>query len=306
MTVGSKFDIAIPICAAEVFDGSKSRLDRYWWWLHAAGRTTNGDRHGTSEIASGGALARNLRINRPARFGPRNPRHLSQTHADTRSTRHGIVRLAKGLRGAVAGSPGRGGAGATDRVREYCQPPDGARRRSQQGNGHAASAWGIAPAPDAATHRRVRPAFLHGRRARTAVRAVGRHAAAQLPLRGAPASRSRFCFGRACPHLHGRRRDHHRPAVRRRSRTTRHKRIAHQHDQGESRYGGRAAHPPPSVDRGITSGAFASAPGHRGIATSQFPQSRHGRYWVRPRPCPAGQCEPVHGQDPAVQIHSHI
>jgi putative ABC transport system permease protein len=31
MTVGSKFDIAVPICAAEVFDGSKSRLDRYWW-----------------------------------------------------------------------------------------------------------------------------------------------------------------------------------------------------------------------------------------------------------------------------------
>jgi putative ABC transport system permease protein len=42
MTVGSKFDIAVPICAAEVFGGSKSRLDRYWWWLHAAGRTRTG------------------------------------------------------------------------------------------------------------------------------------------------------------------------------------------------------------------------------------------------------------------------
>ena len=39
MTVGSKFDIAVPICAADVFDGSQSRLDRYRWWLHAAGRT---------------------------------------------------------------------------------------------------------------------------------------------------------------------------------------------------------------------------------------------------------------------------
>src|SRR6185312_7295637 len=40
MTVGRKFDIAVPICAAEVFDGSKSRLDRYRWWLQPAGRTT--------------------------------------------------------------------------------------------------------------------------------------------------------------------------------------------------------------------------------------------------------------------------
>src|SRR5215469_339729 len=40
MTVGRKFDIAIPICTAEVFDGPKSRLDkRHWWWLHVAGRT---------------------------------------------------------------------------------------------------------------------------------------------------------------------------------------------------------------------------------------------------------------------------
>jgi predicted permease len=43
MTVGSKFDIAVPICAAEVFDGPKSRLDkRHWWWLYAAGRTRTG------------------------------------------------------------------------------------------------------------------------------------------------------------------------------------------------------------------------------------------------------------------------
>lgn len=39
MTVGSKFDVAVPICAADVFDGPKSRLDRRsWWWLRAAGR----------------------------------------------------------------------------------------------------------------------------------------------------------------------------------------------------------------------------------------------------------------------------
>jgi len=39
MTVGSKFDVAVPICAAGIFDGTKSRLDkRSWWWLRAAGR----------------------------------------------------------------------------------------------------------------------------------------------------------------------------------------------------------------------------------------------------------------------------
>jgi predicted permease len=43
MTVGSKFDVAVPICAAEVFDGPQSRLDkRHWWWLHAMGRMKPG------------------------------------------------------------------------------------------------------------------------------------------------------------------------------------------------------------------------------------------------------------------------
>jgi predicted permease len=43
MTVGSKFDVAVPICAAEVFDGPMSRLDkRHWWWLHAMGRVKPG------------------------------------------------------------------------------------------------------------------------------------------------------------------------------------------------------------------------------------------------------------------------
>ncbi len=43
MTVGRKFDIAVPICTAEVFDGPESRLDkRHWWWLHVAGRTRMG------------------------------------------------------------------------------------------------------------------------------------------------------------------------------------------------------------------------------------------------------------------------
>jgi putative ABC transport system permease protein len=43
MTVGRKFDIAVPICTAEVFDGPESRLDkRHWWWLHVAGRIKEG------------------------------------------------------------------------------------------------------------------------------------------------------------------------------------------------------------------------------------------------------------------------
>ena len=57
MTVGSKFDVAVPVCSAEVFEltltgsvaswtavnASKSRLDnRHWWWLHAAGRVKPG------------------------------------------------------------------------------------------------------------------------------------------------------------------------------------------------------------------------------------------------------------------------
>jgi putative ABC transport system permease protein len=43
LEVGNKFDVAIPVCAAEIFDGPKSRLDRRsWWWLHVAGRSKPG------------------------------------------------------------------------------------------------------------------------------------------------------------------------------------------------------------------------------------------------------------------------
>ena len=43
LEVGNKFDVAIPVCAAQIFDGPKSRLDRRsWWWLHVAGRSKPG------------------------------------------------------------------------------------------------------------------------------------------------------------------------------------------------------------------------------------------------------------------------
>jgi predicted permease len=43
LEVGNKFDVAIPVCAAEIFDGPKSRLDRRsWWWLNVAGRNKPG------------------------------------------------------------------------------------------------------------------------------------------------------------------------------------------------------------------------------------------------------------------------
>jgi putative ABC transport system permease protein len=44
LTVGSKFDVAVPICAAQVIEGPSSRLDRRsWWWLHAIGRPKSGN-----------------------------------------------------------------------------------------------------------------------------------------------------------------------------------------------------------------------------------------------------------------------
>ena len=37
--VGSKYDVAIPLCSAGLFDGKTSRLDtRDWWWLSIVGR----------------------------------------------------------------------------------------------------------------------------------------------------------------------------------------------------------------------------------------------------------------------------
>src|SRR5208282_2969775 len=41
--VGSKFDVVIPICAAALFDGARSRLDqRSWGWLSVMGRVKPG------------------------------------------------------------------------------------------------------------------------------------------------------------------------------------------------------------------------------------------------------------------------
>jgi putative ABC transport system permease protein len=44
MNVGSKFDVAIPICATAIFDNAKmSRIThRSWWWLNIAGRSKPG------------------------------------------------------------------------------------------------------------------------------------------------------------------------------------------------------------------------------------------------------------------------
>ncbi len=43
LIVGSKFDVAVPLCASALFDGPRPRLDRRsTWWLHAGGRVKPG------------------------------------------------------------------------------------------------------------------------------------------------------------------------------------------------------------------------------------------------------------------------
>jgi putative ABC transport system permease protein len=43
LDVGTKFDIAIPICSAPIFDGQHSRIDaRSWWWLAIMARVMPG------------------------------------------------------------------------------------------------------------------------------------------------------------------------------------------------------------------------------------------------------------------------
>jgi putative ABC transport system permease protein len=42
MDVGSKFDVGIPICAADLLDGPHSLDKRHSWWLHAVGRMKPG------------------------------------------------------------------------------------------------------------------------------------------------------------------------------------------------------------------------------------------------------------------------
>jgi predicted permease len=41
--IGQKFDVAVPVCAATIFDGKESRIDhRSWWWLNMMGRIKPG------------------------------------------------------------------------------------------------------------------------------------------------------------------------------------------------------------------------------------------------------------------------
>jgi predicted permease len=41
--VGDKFDVAVPLCSAALFDGKRTRLDiRDWWWLEIVGRLKPG------------------------------------------------------------------------------------------------------------------------------------------------------------------------------------------------------------------------------------------------------------------------
>jgi len=41
--VGTKFDVALPLCATAIFDGARPRLDhRSWWWLQIMGRVKPG------------------------------------------------------------------------------------------------------------------------------------------------------------------------------------------------------------------------------------------------------------------------
>ena len=43
LDVGTRFDVAAPICATQVLDGARSRLDqRSWWWLRIIGRRKPG------------------------------------------------------------------------------------------------------------------------------------------------------------------------------------------------------------------------------------------------------------------------
>jgi putative ABC transport system permease protein len=43
LNIGTRFDVAIPICAAPILDGPKTRLDaRSWWWLRVVGRRRPG------------------------------------------------------------------------------------------------------------------------------------------------------------------------------------------------------------------------------------------------------------------------
>jgi len=72
LEVGNKFDVAIPVCAAGIFDGPKSRLDRRsWWWLNVAGRSKPGLRPEQLEARLGVVSPQVFRATLPQDWEPK-------------------------------------------------------------------------------------------------------------------------------------------------------------------------------------------------------------------------------------------
>jgi predicted permease len=90
MDVGSKFDVAIPICAAALFDGKESRLDhRSWWWLRVAGRAKRG--------VSLSQSAAELKVLSPQVFGAALPQNWAPD--DQKNFVHRVLVVAPGGNG---------------------------------------------------------------------------------------------------------------------------------------------------------------------------------------------------------------
>jgi putative ABC transport system permease protein len=81
MDVGQAFDVAVPICAAAIFDGKESRLDhRSWWWLSVAGRIKPGTIKGQLEARLKAISPGVLRAALPLNWSPEMQRgFLKQT-----------------------------------------------------------------------------------------------------------------------------------------------------------------------------------------------------------------------------------
>ena len=79
LDVGNKFDVAIPICTATLFDGEHSRIDtRSWWWLAIMGRAKPGIYSPTIESSSRRLFPHRFRRCCPQRLGSRRPKEVSQ------------------------------------------------------------------------------------------------------------------------------------------------------------------------------------------------------------------------------------
>ncbi|MGH9541295.1 MAG: ADOP family duplicated permease [Terriglobales bacterium] len=92
--VGHRFDVAVPICTAAIFDAPRSRLaQRSWWWLHVMGRMPAGHTLRQAEAGWRGVSPAIMEAALPERWSKQSQRIFLATKVEATPAATGVSPL---------------------------------------------------------------------------------------------------------------------------------------------------------------------------------------------------------------------